>query len=253
MLILLLELKDKLLAHDELDAGRAIQTALLPKEQPAISGWDIWLYTRPAKEVGGDLVDYIELGDDRFAVALGDVAGKRLGAALWMVKIQATLRALAPRFDALSKLAAELNAILCRDGVRSRFASLFYLELKPDSSELRTVNAGHLPPIVVTAEGIETKSRGAPALGLMPGTTYEEERFALAMGDLLLIYSDGVTEAMDGDREFFGDDRLLKLAPQLRELPASEAGERVLAEVAAFVGDERPSDDLSLAILKRRR
>ena len=253
LLILLLELKDKLLAHDELAAGKAIQTALLPKGQPDVSGWDIWLYTRPAKDVGGDLVDYVELGGDRFAVALGDVAGKGLGAALLMVKIQATLRALAPRFDALQELGAELNAILYRDGVRSRFASLFYLELKPDSGELRTMNAGHLPPVVVAENGIETKSRGAPALGLMPGTTYKEERFALAPGDLLLIYSDGVTEAMNGAGDFFGDERLGNLAPRLRELPAAEAGEHVLAEVAAFVGDERPSDDLSLAILKRRR
>ena len=253
LLILLLELKDKLLAHDELAAGKAIQTALLPKEQPTISGWDIWLYTQPAKEVGGDLVDYVELGGNRFAVALGDVAGKGLGAALLMVKIQATLRALAPRFDSLAELGAELNAILYRDGVRNRFASLFYLELKPDSSELRTMNAGHLPPVVVAEDGTESKSRGAPALGLMPNTTYKEERFALAPGDLLLIYSDGVTEAMNGAGDFFGDERLLNLAPRLRELSAAEAGERVLAEVAAFVRDERPSDDLSLAILKRRR
>ena len=84
-----------------------------------------------------------------------------------------------------------------------------------------------MPPIVVTADGTETKSRGAPALGLMPDTAYNEERFALASGDLLLIYSDGVTEAMNGDGDFFGDDRLLTLALQLRELPASDAGERV--------------------------
>ena len=118
ILTLILELKDKLLAQDELMTGRAVQFALMPKKHPALPGWETWLFTRPANEVGGDLVDYLTINEDRLGLALGDVAGKGLGAALYMSKLQSTLRAVAPNFDTLSELGAAVNEIFIRDGLR---------------------------------------------------------------------------------------------------------------------------------------
>src|SRR6187397_106140 len=116
-LVLVLELKDKLVARDELEAGRAVQFALMPSDSPKVSGWDIWLYTQPANDVGGDLVDHLPLDDGRHAVVLGDVTGKALPAALLSVKLQATIRALAPTFADLGELGAAVNRILQRDGL----------------------------------------------------------------------------------------------------------------------------------------
>lgn len=251
LLILMLELKDKLLAHGELATGRAVQSALMPKQNPSLSGWDIWLFTRSANEVGGDLVDYLMVSENRLGVALGDVAGKGLGAALLMAKLQATLRALAPNFDSLAELGAQINAILYRDGLPERFASLVYIELKPDSGQVRILNAGHLPPIALQGDKLNEMPLGAIVLGIIPESTYNEQLIELHPGDLLLVYSDGLTEACNEQGEFFGNQRLSEMLPKFKGLSAEAAGARLLAEVEQFIGNAPPSDDLSLVLLKR--
>ncbi len=251
LLILLLELKDKLLAQDELASGRAVQFALMPREHPALPGWETWLFTRPANEVGGDLVDYLRVREDRLGIALGDVAGKGLGAALVMAKLQATLRALVPTFDTLAGLGAQVNKIFLRDGLPSRFVSLVYLEVEPGAGRVRLLNAGHLPPIAALADGIRELPRGAPALGLTPEAAYAEQHITLDPGDLLLVYSDGLTEARNEAGDFFGPHRLAKLLPLLRGMSAEAAGRRLLSALDRFVGEARPSDDLSLVLLRR--
>ena len=250
--ILLLELKDKLLAHDELALGRAVQSALLPTQAPEISGWDIWLFNRPAREVSGDLVDYMTLGADRWAISLGDVSGKGLGAALLSAQLQATLRALAPRAGSLEELGNQTNAIVYRDSPRNRFASLIYAELRENSGELRVLNAGHPPCVVVRDTGLDTMPLGKPALGLVPDLTYREDQTVLAPGDLVIAYSDGLTDAMNDASELFGEARLMALMPRLRDLTAARAGAELLGAVETFVDGESQHDDLSLAILKRR-
>jgi len=220
---------------------------------PAVSGWQTWLYTRPANDVGGDLVDYLERPDGRLGLALGDIAGKGLPAALLMARLQATLRALAPDAPSLADLGTTLNDIFYRDGLRSRFASLVYLEVTPGTSTVRLLNAGHPPPLIVRADGtVEEAPRGGPALGLMPGVGYTEQRLDLAPGNLLVVYSDGVTEARNAYGWFFEEDRLRALLPEVAGRSAERAGRRVLSAVEAFTGDARPHDDLSLVVLKRR-
>jgi serine phosphatase RsbU (regulator of sigma subunit) len=252
LLVLMLELKDKLLAKDELAVGRAVQMALLPDRNPEIPGWDVWLYTRPANDVGGDLVDYLAVGGDRTGLALGDVAGKGLGAALLMAKLQATLRALAPGADDLAELGRRVNRIFCRDGLPNRFATLLYLELAGGGDSVRVLNAGHLPPLVIRPAGVDTLEPVATPLGVLCDETFTEQDVTLAPGDLLLAYSDGLTEAHDSRNELYDDARLLALAPQLRDLSAEEAGQRLLADVNRFAGDARARDDLSLILIRRR-
>ena len=251
LLVLMLELKDKLLARDEIEIARQVQLALLPSRHPQPDGWSLWSFMRPANDVGADLVDYIELPEGRLGVVLGDVAGKGLGAALLTAKLQATLRALVPGCPSLSDLGAQMNDILHRDGIDNRFVTLFYVEMRPASGALRFVNAGHNPPFVLRAQATESLMASAIPLGMMAGTTYLEGDLKLEPGDLLVAYSDGLTEARDARDEEFGADRLKALLPGLRGLSAEQAVRVIIDEVNAFLGRERPHDDLSLVVLVR--
>jgi hypothetical protein len=251
LLVLMLELKDKRHARSELEAGRAVQLALMPQASPVIPGWDAWLYTAPANDVGGDLVDYIRPDDTRHVVALGDVSGKALPAALLSVKLQATLRALAPRSADLGALGSAVNEIFVRDGLPSRFASLAYLEFTSDSDSVHVLNAGHPPPLVVRRGRVVPMNRGSIVLGLMPGSTFGEDVIDLAPGDAVVIYSDGVTEGMNEAEDFFGDERLVAVVEASADLPAEQLGRAVLATLKDFVGEAVQSDDVSLIVLKR--
>ncbi len=251
LVILMLELKDKLLARSELEAGRAVQLALMPDKPPTLPGWDIWLYTRSANDVGGDLVDYLPLDNQRLGVMLGDVAGKGLPAALLMAKLQATLRALVSGVSSLGMLGAELNRILNRDGLPNRFATLVYLEIRPHTGDLRLLNAGHMPPLLLHGTSVREMEKGSIALGMMPVATFVEQRAVVEPGDVLLVFSDGITEAMNATGEFFGDDRLRVVVSPPGAATAAQVGASVIAAVEAFVGEAPVHDDMSLVILRR--
>ena len=250
--VLMLELKDKLVARDELEAGRTVQLAFLPERSPAVPGWDVWLFTRPANDVGGDVVDYLQIDERRHGLALGDVAGKALPAALLMVKLQATLRALIPQFDTLSELGAGVNRILARDGLPSRFASLVYLVLTAHSGDVRLLNAGHMPPLVVRGRAVEWMPQGSVVLGIMEDAQFPEQHVALEPSDAMVVYSDGVSEAMNEAGDFFGDERLRSVVEGTIGLPVEAIGARVLQAVEAFAGEAPPYDDLSLMVLRRQ-
>jgi len=252
LLVLMLELKDKLVAKDEIQIARQVQIALLPRENPSIPGWSVWCYSRPANDVGGDLVDYIELDGFRHGVVLGDVAGKGLGAALLSAKLQATLRALVPDAVALEDLATRVNTIFHRDGLDNRYATLFYTEIEYDSGMLRYLNAGHNPAFLIRADGIEKLGASSFPLGMMPDTAYKEFGLQLEPGEMLLAYSDGLTEAQNPRGEEFGLERLEALLPEFRNLPPEKIGARILKEVDHFLEERRAGDDLSLVVIVRQ-
>ena len=251
LFILLLELKDKILARDELEAGRAVQSALMPDAQPNFAGWDIWIHTHPANDVGGDLVDYILIDENRLGLSLGDVAGKGLGAALFMAKLQATLRALAPGRESIPALGTQLSSIFDRDGLPNRFTSLVYLEVTHDSGEITMLNAGHMPPLHLTGGTIVEMPRGGPALGILKHAEYSELRVELQPGEILLVYSDGLTEAQNESGDFFGEERLRRLLLRINSLDAASMGQHILERIERFTGESRQHDDLSLMILRR--
>jgi sigma-B regulation protein RsbU (phosphoserine phosphatase) len=250
--VLVLELKDKLTARDELEAGRKVQLALSPSEDPDIPNWDVWLYTQPANDVGGDVIDHLPLGARSHSVALGDVAGKALPAALLSVKLQATLRALAPQFSSLADLGSAMNRILYRDGLPTRFASLVYLVLDGDSGKVRVLNAGHMPPLLVRGNSVTPSERGGMVLGIMPEASFTEQHLELEMDDVLVVYSDGVSEAQNEQGDFFGDDRLFDLAKAPSGGTSRAIGVRILEAVEGFIGHAPQSDDISLMVLRRR-
>jgi serine phosphatase RsbU (regulator of sigma subunit) len=251
LLVLILELKDKLLARGELESGRAVQRAMSPEPSPVVPGWNVWLFTRSANEVGGDLVDFLRLTGDRFGIVIGDVAGKGLGAALFMVKIQATLSAIASEYHSLGDLASKLNGILIRDGMPGKFASMIFVRIDSPAGTLRYVNAGHLPPLVVSRDGVKQLPKGNVALGLSADAVFDGQEIALSAGQSLVLYSDGLTEAQNEAGEFYGMERFEALCKQLAGSSPTAFGERLVAEVALFEGESRRNDDLSLAIIQR--
>ena len=251
LLILFLELKDKLLAQNELAVGRAVQNALMPEQTPKVTGWDIWLFTQPANEVGGDLVDFIKIDNNRIGLALGDVAGKGLGAALFMSKLQATLRAIVPNFTSFADLGAQMNNIFYRDGIPNRFSSLIYFEIEPDSGLVRILNAGHMPPITIQKSKIEEMPKGSTALGIQANSSYTEQQIELKKGEYLLIYSDGLTESRNEQGDFLGEQRLFQLLPKLQHLSAEQFGKKLLEYIEQFIGNASQNDDLSIILLKR--
>lgn len=250
--ILMFELRDKLLARDEIEVARQVQLALLPRHHPTIPGWSIWGHTRPANDVGGDLLDYLALDAGGMLVTLGDVAGKGLGAALLMAKLQATLRAIAPACPSLSELGARLNTILYRDGLDNRFATLVCMRLDPGSDRIHVLNAGHNPPLLVRSGGIESLPASGRPLGMLPDENYTEMTHEFAEDDLLIIFSDGLVEARDTADQEFGTARIRQLLPGLRDLTVERAGERMLQEIERFMEGRPPHDDLSMILMKRR-
>ena len=250
--IIMLELKDKLLAKTELSEGRSIQSALMPNQNPDVPGWDVWIYSHPANDVGGDLVDYLPLDSNKYGLSLADVSGKGLGAALFMAKLQATIRALAPDYKSLSEFINKLNQIFHRDTIANRFASLLYLQIEAKNSEIKYINAGHFPPLIIEENAIRELSKGDVALGLSPKSSYKEKSVVLNENEIFFVYSDGLTEAMNESSEFFGEQQLKDLLPKLKNYPAGHIGESILKQVDYFMGEKDPTDDLSMIILKKR-
>lgn len=251
LFILALELKDKLLAKTELEEGRAIQQSLMPGTLPNVAGWDIWLFTRSANDVGGDLLDFIEISENKFGIAVGDVAGKGLSAALLMAKLQSSIRALVYDSPDLVLLGKKLNKIFHRDSLPKIFASLVYLEINSDSYSVRLINAGHYPPLIIRKNNIEKMTKDAPALGLMKDAVFNEQKITLDQNDFIIIYSDGLSEAQNESGQFYGEERLIELLKTLNTGTSKQLGEIVLKEVDSFIGKTPAHDDLTLAVLKK--
>lgn len=253
VIIIMLELKDKLLLIKELEGGQSVQAALMPVESPEVNGWDIWLFNSPASEVGGDLVDYSAITEHNHYAAIGDVSGKGLSAALLAIKLQATLRAVAGRDEKLDGLGKTLNQIFCRDCLPHMFASLIYVEFKHADNILRVLNAGHFPPVIIKNNCAEKYIKGGAALGLHSTMRFFEQNLTIDDDDLILLYTDGLTEARNENGEFFGEERLLQYLPKLHHLTAAEAGRQLLDAVEYFSGDAEKADDISLVFLRRKK
>jgi len=251
LFILMLELKDKLVAKDELSAGRTVQRALMSERNPEVSGWKIWLFTQPANDVGGDLVDIINLGEGKNGVTIADVSGKGLGAALLMAKLQTIIRALTPEYTSLSRLFKKLNSAFHKDILPNSFASMVYIQIYENKDNLELVNAGHLPPVILRGEEIITLQKGDVALGLASDSKFTSEKISLSNDEYFVAFSDGVTEARNISGSFYGMERLNKFLTTAKYNSPGELGQKLLNNVASFIGDAKTHDDLSIAILKR--
>lgn len=251
LFVLFLELKDKLLAKNELEAGRKVQQALMPEQNPDIAGWNIWLFTRPANEVGGDLVDYMRLDEHKTVLTIADVAGKGLQAALLTSKLQSTIRALAMEVTSLSELGKKINKIFHRDSLPSLFASMLFLRIDSDSGKVDYINAGHFPPLISKDKEIKELPKGDAALGLISNAEYSEQTITLEQNEIFIAYSDGVFEARNEHGDFFEMQRFFQLIKNSSGKTPLQIGKYIVSQLEQFIGDNPAADDISLIIMKR--
>jgi len=237
----------------ELALASEIQQRFQPTAPPIVPGYELQGISFPCYEIGGDYYDFIERDDGRLVIALGDVSGKGTAAALLMSSLHAAVHAQSASHDSLVGTISAVNRYLADNIPSNRFVTLFYAELDPQSGALSFLNAGHNPPLIVHAAGtVEQLASGGLPLGIKPDAEYREGRTQLQYGDVLCIYSDGVTEAVSPTGEEFGPTRLYEVVS--RNIDASAAGIRDSIESALtkFAQGTRAADDITLVIVKRQ-
>jgi sigma-B regulation protein RsbU (phosphoserine phosphatase) len=254
-LVTALRTRDELVGvRKELDIAGSIQSALLPQALTAnaIAGrFDIHAVMIPAKEVGGDFYDYFLIDQERIGFVVGDVSGKGVAAALYMAVSRTLLRATALQGFAPHECLRIVNDRLCADTDSGLFVTITYAILDTTTGELRYATGGHPPPIVVADSGLAYEMKKAPGtvLGMMEDLDYEEERVTLAAGDHLVLYSDGVSEAMSPTNELFGEERLVDFLGTLRAATAEGANHAVVDRVRRFADTAPQADDITVLTL----
>jgi phosphoserine phosphatase RsbU/P len=238
--------------REELRLASEIQLGLLPKSAPVLPRYDVAGVSVPAEAVGGDYFDFIPVDDKRLAICLGDVSGKGLSAALLMANLQATVRAQTLLGVPPARCLAHSNTLLTRSTDLHKFATCFYALLNTAANEIRYSNAGHEPPVLVAKGGRTARlAAGGTVLGFLEAVEYEEATIHMEPGDLLAVYSDGLTDALSEAEEPFGDERLVALLKSLRGSTADRALQVILDTVRAHVGTRGPEDDITLVIVRR--
>jgi phosphoserine phosphatase RsbU/P len=235
----------------EFEEARLIQRGLLPKALPQIAGIELAVAWQPADGVGGDCFDIIGFGAS-VGVSVSDIAGKGLPAALLMSNLQAAVRAFA--LDAAAPLAicGSVNRLLCRNMAAGRFATFCYARIDAAAGRVVYSNAGHNPPFVIRADGSnETLTKGGMVLGVFTEVTYDQAEVAVAPGDRLVFYTDGITEARNVEGEEYTEDRLLAAALAVRAEPADTIKAALLDDVNAFTGGKF-EDDATLIVVAIR-
>ncbi len=244
----------------EIEIAREVQERLFPQRLPEIAGLDYFGRCRTALGVGGDYYDFLALPDGKLGVALGDVSGKGIAAALTMASLQASLRADAMRAgNNIAGLITRVNAMLYDASTEDRYATLFYAQYDPATRRLSYVNAGHCPPILLRSiakngpqnANIERLDQaGGTVVGLLPECAYEQAEVTMAPGDLLVIYTDGFSEAMSPNLEEWGEDRLIESIAACDGLPTRDVITRIMQAADAFASGAPQSDDMTLVILR---
>jgi serine phosphatase RsbU (regulator of sigma subunit) len=259
LLLLSLELADKVIMKRDLEIAREIQTWLVPSEPPLIPNAEVAFSTRPQNSVAGDYYDaFYPLknadGDGKLMLVMADVAGKSVPAALLMATLQASLRTIASEGLALSQLVERLNRYACAHSLGGqRFTTAVLAEFDPANGQLTFVNAGHNFPVLRRASGATERleSSGLP-LGISPTATFPSARVRLEPGDTLILFTDGVVEAFNSAGEEFSDPRLVRVIGSLPRLTAEETLGRLMKSVEEFVGSTRQSDDITCLVLQTR-
>jgi phosphoserine phosphatase RsbU/P len=256
-IVLMLEVSDRVVMKRDLEIARDIQSWLLPATPPAVPGMTIAFSTRPANTVAGDYYDVFARpstvpDETRFLLAIADVAGKSIPAALLMATFQASLKTLSAIPCSLAELVTGMNQYACSNSQGGlRFTTAFLAEFNPVARELTYINAGHNTPILRRRAGmIERLTLGGLPLGILAAAKYESGSLVLQEGDWLAIYTDGVVEAMNQRDEEYGEQRLLQV---LNAGAASAPGEmlrRLMSDVDAFVGPTPQHDDITCLLVK---
>lgn len=246
--------RDKLVAlQNELDIANQMQQSILPTVFPQSAEYGVFASMEPARNVGGDFYDVIRLDDGRIGLAVADVSDKGVPAALMMMSSRTLLKGAAIGNLEPGKVLQEVNDLLNNENEAAMFVTVFYVVYDPATGEFTYANGGHNPPLVIHADGSSDllPLTNGIALGVAPGIEYEQKTVVLAPGDTALLYTDGVTEAMNRDDEEFGVERLKTTFSQAPPTDPRQANDEVFRAVHEFVGDTLQSDDITCLTLHR--
>jgi sigma-B regulation protein RsbU (phosphoserine phosphatase) len=242
----------------DMELARNIQRRILPQRLPEPDGWQCAAASLPYEAVGGDLYDLWVASDaeqgDRLHMLIGDISGKGLPASLMMTQISAFLRVLADRrVGDWGRLARRLNSLMNEVRDRNRYSTLFAASVNPQNGDLRYLNGGHNPPILVPADGGPARRLNAtgPVVGLLPDAEFSEGHETMAPGDVLVAFTDGIVEAQGSDGEELGDDRIIAVTQRALDAPALEIFERILVEAFGHIKANGFCDDVTLVVIKR--
>jgi sigma-B regulation protein RsbU (phosphoserine phosphatase) len=245
------QLIEKKRLQGQLEVARQVQLELLPPTDPQLAGFDISAYNFPTEEVSGDYYDWVRIYDDQIGIVIADVAGKGVPAAILMAVLRASLRAATRVGYATHISMAKVNQLLYESIERNQFVTAFYGILDASNRTLAYTNAGHNPPLLMSENG-ETKfiERGEQPLGMFPETRYYQYYLSLKPGDVLVLYTDGVTEASTPSGEEFGRDRLVEAVKTTYKLPAREMIASLELAVLEWTDNVGPNDDVTFFIIK---
>ena len=236
----------------ELKMAHDIQQSFLPDAIPDLPGFELAAQNIPAKEVGGDFYDFIPISEGKIGLTIADVSGKGVPAALFMALSRTIVRAKATRSSGVSEVIRDANSLIMADAKSGMFVTLFYAVLDLSERTLTYVRAGHNPPVIFKAKTrtlMRLDAKGI-ALGAIADIELEERKIILDGGDIVVFYTDGVTEAINKSMEQFGEERLITTIKVNHELSANDMIEKIKGEVLAFCGDEPQFDDITLMVLK---
>ena len=245
-------IKQRALQRD-LELAKQMQQALLPSTSPTVPGYHFFEFYQAALQVGGDYYDYILLPDDRFAAVVGDVAGKGVSAAILMANLSSDVRLWLARESDPAVALQEINAAFSRHAWDDRFVTMVVAVVDPNTNRMILVNAGHMPPLLRSSEGMIQEIGGEQAglpLGILDDYPYESYQCKLAPGDFITIFTDGFSEAMNSDRQLYGLERLAELAATPK-VDSTGLGPYILRDVRKFAGDFPQSDDMCLVCFGR--
>jgi sigma-B regulation protein RsbU (phosphoserine phosphatase) len=235
----------------EMEIAREVQERLFPQEMPAIVGASLAGGCRAALGVGGDYYDVFNLEDGRLGLAIGDVSGKGISAALLMASLRASLRGVSLNSPHnFAELMHRVNVLVYEASASNRYATFFFAAYDPKTRRLECVNAGHNPPVILRNGEVIRLEAGGPVVGLLPLAPYLEQALTLEPGDLLLLYTDGISEAMTDDDEEWGEDRMIEAATKARGNHADEILSAMFAACDKFTADAPQHDDMTMLILK---
>jgi sigma-B regulation protein RsbU (phosphoserine phosphatase) len=252
--------REKQRLDDELRIAREIQRSLLPVRAPRMAGLSIADLCEPAREVSGDYYDFFELGPRQLGVLVADVSGKGTSAALYMAELKGLMLALSHTERSPRQLLRIVNHLLSEHLDNRSFITAVYAVIDLDSMTVTYARAGHTPMIVASEGAAHVLVPDGMVLGLrLPGaserfdTILEEHRRPLVPGDLIVLYTDGITEAMNATGDLFGDEALTRILASASDRDAAAVRERVVRDVRAFVGDAEPHDDMTMVVIKIER
>ncbi len=247
----LVEEGERIMKRDLAQAAE-IQNGMLPANAPIVEGTDLAGFNVPCRTVGGDYYDFFPYADGRLGLTLGDVSGKGMPASLMMMALHARVQVLAEDPGNLAEFMSRLNKTTCANCPSNRFITFFFCVLDTKTGDLAFANAGHNPPIIVRASGkAEMLEGGGPVLGIIPFAPYAERHVQLERGDMLVIYSDGVTEANNVNHEEYDEQRFIEVLKQNRERPAAEIVAAVTKSLNEFAAGAPQADDITLLVAKR--